>query len=281
MVTCDVFDLHITVNDRMLGWNLSTDLPGGTRVMVDVFRRFTNTRGDPCVWSLWSDAILLTPTGPGDRNGASGNLNIDSGDAHGLSRFNALLGPYSSGILKPVDAEVHVQVTVGARQPMKAFGKNNCNLTGGMVVESGGINIVREEVVVVVEMRPEYQPIQFEASAPSGASPVGNKAGCGLSFSVAAMALLAGLGGVILGGAAFPLFEASALPKGAAWVCPLVLLAGVASSLGVFIGFAALAQLKATESSRKAWIAVALGGVVLAALVAFMIFLYLRPDLMT
>jgi hypothetical protein len=65
--------------------------------------------------------------------------------------------------VKPVAPEIHVQVTVGARQPMKAFAKNNCNLTGGMVAESGGINIVREEVVVSAEMRREYQPIEVEA----------------------------------------------------------------------------------------------------------------------
>src|SRR5687768_13720060 len=148
MITCDIFDLNAVVEGRTLRWSVSTDLPGGTRLIVDISRRYTNTRGDSCLWSLWGDAVLLTATGPGDRNGATGILNIDEGDAHGLARFNELLGPYSSGTVNPVRPEIHVQVTVGARQPMKAFGKNNCNLAGGMVADSGGINVVREEVIV-------------------------------------------------------------------------------------------------------------------------------------
>lgn len=131
------------------------------------------------------------------------------------------------------------------------------------------------------EGEPPVRPGRPPASAPPDASPVGNKAGCGLILSGIAMALLAGLLGGAISGAAFPLIEPSGIPRGAAWVCPLVLLAGVASSAGVFTGFAALAQLGATASSKKAWSAVLLGGVVLAALVGFMIFLWLRPDLMT
>lgn len=163
MITCDVFDLDAVVEGRTLRWTASTDLPGGTRLIVSISRRYTNTRGEECLWSLWGDAVLLTATGPGDRNGATGSLDIDEGDARGLSQFNELLGPYSSGTVQPVGHEIHVQVTVGARQPMKAFGKNNCNFAGGMVADSGGINIVREEVVVLAEMRREYQPTEAEA----------------------------------------------------------------------------------------------------------------------
>ena len=163
MMTCDVFDLLVLVEGRTFRWTVSTDLPGGTRIIVDVSRRYNDTRGDECLWTLWNDAVLLTPTGPGDRNGATGTVDIDAGDAQGLSKFSELLGPYSSGIATPIGPAVYVEVTVGARQPMKAFGKNNCNLSGGMVVESGGINIVRKEAVFSVEMRREYQPIEVEA----------------------------------------------------------------------------------------------------------------------
>lgn len=164
MITCDVFDLNAVVDGRTLRWTVRTDLPGGTRIIVSVSRRYVDTRGDECVWSLWGDSVLLTATGPGDCVEAKGALNIDEGDAHGLSRFNELLGPYSSGIVNPVGPEIQVQVTVGARQPMKAFGKNNCNLSGGMVSNSGGINIVREVAVVSVEMCRENQPIDVDES---------------------------------------------------------------------------------------------------------------------
>jgi hypothetical protein len=162
MITCDVFDLDASIDGRTLHWKISTDLPGGTRIIVSVFRLYTNTGGDQCVWILWDDAVLLTPTGSGDCNGASGTLNIDQGDKNALAQFNELLGPYSSGVTSPIGDELRVQATVGGRQPLKAFGKNNCNLSGAMVVEASPVNIVREEVVLEVEMRPEFQPIEVD-----------------------------------------------------------------------------------------------------------------------
>ena len=160
MICCDVFDLHADIDGRVLHWSVSTDLPGGTRLIVGISREYTDTRGDKCIWSLWENAILLGPTGTGDRNGASGTLDIDEGDAHGLRRFNELLGSYSSGISTPVGDEIRIQAIVGARQPMKAFGKSNCNLAGDMVFDSGGINIVQEQATLTFAMRPEYQPIE-------------------------------------------------------------------------------------------------------------------------
>lgn len=80
MITCDAFDLNLVVEGRTLRWTVSTDLPGGTRLIVDVSRRYINTRGDKCLWSLWNDAVLLTATSPGDRNVATGTLNVDEGD---------------------------------------------------------------------------------------------------------------------------------------------------------------------------------------------------------
>src|SRR5882762_8403676 len=102
MITCDIFELNVTAEGRTLRWSISTDLPGGTCVSVSVSRSFVNTRGNECVWLLWDGAILLTGTGPGDRNGAAGELNIDEGDAHGLKSFNELLGPYSAGTTRLV-----------------------------------------------------------------------------------------------------------------------------------------------------------------------------------
>lgn len=162
VITCDIFDLSVVVENRTIRWSVSTDLPGGTQFIVDVSRRYTDTRGDSCLWSLWSGRVVLTEKSIGDRNGATGIVSIDDGDACGLAQFNELLGPYSSGTLGPVGPEIHVEATVGARQVMKAFGKNNCNLAGDMVANSGGINIVQAQVIVSVEMRPEYQPVEVE-----------------------------------------------------------------------------------------------------------------------
>src|SRR5262249_1094889 len=137
MIVCDEFVLIANVRERTLEWSVHTDLPGGTRLIVDISRHYNNTRGDLCLWNLWNDAIILWTTGPGDLNGGTGSLNIDDGDAHGLANFSELLGPYSSGTVNLVGAEIYVQATIGARQPLKAFGKNNCNLAGNMVSVAG------------------------------------------------------------------------------------------------------------------------------------------------
>ena len=161
MITCNVFDLQLAVDGRKLRWQISTDLPGGTRVIVDIRRYYENSEGEQQLWMLWSDSILLTNTGPGDFNGAAGEIDIDEGDARGLVEFNRLLGPYSSGAVKPVGPEVHVQATVGLRQPLKAFGKNNCNLSGDMVSEdSRGMHFVEREASASLEMSGKFQPVQ-------------------------------------------------------------------------------------------------------------------------
>jgi hypothetical protein len=69
------------------------------------------------------------------------------------------------------------------------------------------------------------------------------------------------------------------IPRGATWVCPIGLLASLASLMGVVTGFVAFGQLRGKESSAargKAWTAVVLGFVQLAALAGLMVYFNIR-----
>lgn len=118
-------------------------------------------------------------------------------------------------------------------------------------------------------------PVRLTASAPPDSSPDGSRARWGLIFSVAGLALSAVILLGVISEAAFPLVESNGVPSGAFWVCPIWLLAAVASLMGVVTGFAAFGQVSAKESSAargKAWSAVVLGLVLLAAMVALVIY---------
>jgi hypothetical protein len=107
--------------------------------------------------------VEVLTTDQGDLNGATGELEVDKGDKAGLAEFGELAGPYSKGIKEPVSDELTVSFILGARQPLRAFGKNNINLTGSMVRDSGGINVVSIESSVLVPIKPQLQPVDWAA----------------------------------------------------------------------------------------------------------------------
>ena len=112
--------------------------------------------------------------------------------------------------------------------------------------------------------------------------PGGDRAGHGLIYSLASFALVVVILWGVISGEAFPLLNSNATAAAICWVCPVGLLAGMASLMGVFAGFVALSELKAkrpSEAYGKAWSAVAFGGVSLTALFAFVIY-FLNRGLM-
>lgn len=113
-------------------------------------------------------------------------------------------------------------------------------------------------------------------------SPGSKKASLGLISSLTGLALVAVILWGVISEEAFPLLDSTAVPRGAAWVCPVGLLASLASLVGVVTGFGALSELNANGPSQartKAWIAVAAGGLAITALVASVIY-FLNRGLM-
>lgn len=169
-VRCDVFELEASVKDLstnpILCYRFWTDLPAGTIVGLSCSRRYLDLSGDSCLWSMIQDGLLVQPKVYGDFCGGRGEIDVNSSDAEGRKEFDDLLGEFSSGIASPVGAEVHLVLSVGARQRLRAFGKNNRSLCGAMVFDAGGINCVQVEATLNVPMADKYQPIDQELSCP-------------------------------------------------------------------------------------------------------------------
>ena len=87
-------------------------------------------------------------------------MDVIASDERALKRFREIHSDgFSHGTKTPVDDELVVDMVVGARQRIRDFGKYNCNLTGEMVENSGGIQIVRISKSLNIPMRPDLQPL--------------------------------------------------------------------------------------------------------------------------
>lgn len=164
MIKCDVFELSAEVVEKtgklVLTYLFYTDLPPHTRAIVTLRRTFLNSRDEECVWGGFNSAEMLNPGVHGDYAGLAGEIDIAMSDQIGADRFREINQSFSAGISAPASDRLSLIVTVGARQRLRAFGKNNANLSGVMVVNSGGINVGESVVTVEVPMADELQPLR-------------------------------------------------------------------------------------------------------------------------
>jgi hypothetical protein len=100
-------------------------------------------------------------------------------------------------------------------------------------------------------------------SSPRGATPW--KA---ILYSLAGLVILSSILWAVLSGNAFPLLDSTATAGRGCWVCPIGLLSGVASIMGVAAGI-----------RNKTWIAVIFSSIVIVALLALAIY-FLNRGLM-
>jgi hypothetical protein len=162
VLTCNLFELALALHNdgrtAILEYLFYTDLPAGTRVILSCERSYTNLRGDKCVWVGHDEAALAKPSIRGDYNGAQGEIDVAASDRRALDRFRQIKNTFSSGITSPVSDTLTVTATVGARQPLKEFGKNNRYLSGRMVYDRGGVNVVEVCKSIVIPIQKESQP---------------------------------------------------------------------------------------------------------------------------
>jgi hypothetical protein len=165
MIICDVFDGEVTLggpNDRILSWRYWTDLPAGTRVSLEISRRYMDHGGRQCLWTLHDEALVVGVAAHGDFNGGAGTLSVDDGDRVALQEFEESLTPHSAGIKTSPESTLWVSFIVGARQPLRAFGKDNANLDGGQVEVAGGVRIVRLMRAIECPLSTEASPFRDE-----------------------------------------------------------------------------------------------------------------------
>jgi len=167
MVTCDLFEMNLAVKQKggkpYLVWSFVTDLPARTQVILSCSRTFLNMRGDTCVWTGHNERLEVQPNALGDYNGTAGRIDVDDSDQKALDLFNEIHTAFSSGVKTPVSDELTLCLTVGARQRLRAFGRNNSDLSGHMVSRAGDINKVEICKSVVVPMQDAFQPVETES----------------------------------------------------------------------------------------------------------------------
>ncbi len=163
---CDTFEAEarLDIERRVLAWRYWTDLPAGTRISLDISRRYLAYDGRETLWTLHDEALLATAGARGDFNGGSGEISIDDGDLAARSDFESGLDHFSAGMKGLPGPAIHVSFCVGARQQIKAFGRDNVNLAGGMVELSGTTHIVLAERIVDCAMASVASPISEEES---------------------------------------------------------------------------------------------------------------------
>ncbi len=162
MITCDLFELQLELSDsdnRSLKYMFYCDLPAGTRVVLSCQRTFKNTRGETCLWVGFNTALEIQSNVHGDYNGGVGVIDVDASDRKAFEQFKQINKGFSGGIQTPVSDNFTVVLTVGARQRLKAFGRNNSSLNGDMVGENGGINVVEVEKSCKIPVKDELQPL--------------------------------------------------------------------------------------------------------------------------
>lgn len=166
MVKCDLFEVKLAVENEgdkpYLVWSFYTDLPAGTQIILTCNRTFLDMQGDKCLWTGHNERIEVEPKAHGDYNGAGGRIDVNASDKKALELFNQINAGFSPGIKTPVSDELTLGFTAGARQRVRAFGRNNSELSGQMVTTTGGINVVEMKKSVLIPMQKELQPIETD-----------------------------------------------------------------------------------------------------------------------
>lgn len=162
MVECNLFELTVDLVEQdgtpLIRYFFFTDLPAGTRVILSCQRTYTNVQGEQCVWVGHDEAVFTKPSVHGSYNGANGQIDVVASDRQAFQRFKQTRSSFSPGIASQVSSVVTVILTVGARQPIEAFGRNNVHLSGRMVRNRGEVNVVKVSKDIEVSVCKECQP---------------------------------------------------------------------------------------------------------------------------
>lgn len=162
LLTCDLFELRLALTGGdcpKVEYLFYTDLPAGPVVIISCYRTYENMRGEKCVWAGYDGKRELIPNAHGDFSGGKDIVDVYNSDKQGFEFFNALSSSFSAGIKTRVSDEFIVSITLGGRQRLRAFGKNNSGMNGQMVSKAGEINVVQVSANIVVPMAEEFQPL--------------------------------------------------------------------------------------------------------------------------
>lgn len=170
-VRCDVFDIRlerIESGDAGIEYRFWTDLPAGTTVSLECFRKYVDYADREQLWLMISTELVIEAAVHGDFNGGRGFIPVNASDQKALDRFEEMLVAMSKGIKTPPGDEITVSLIVGAGQRLRAFGQMNKNLTGAMVQDSGGVRAVVVDDRVIWPMDKRFSPLAPDSQQPMG-----------------------------------------------------------------------------------------------------------------
>ena len=165
MVQCDVFEVKVDLEDESgrpyLVWTFHTDLLAGTQVILACERTFSDMLGATCLWTGHNERLEVHPNVHGNYNGANGRIEVYASDKKARELFEEISTGSAPAIKTPVSDEMILSFTVGARQKLRAYGRNNTELRGKMVSANGDINVVVVSKSICIPMQRELQPLDM------------------------------------------------------------------------------------------------------------------------
>lgn len=161
MVTCNLFELRLSIlnhDDPIVSYDFRTDMPPGTRVILTCQRTYLDASGSLSLWIGYNEMITLEAPIQDGCCQHHGQIDIDSSDQKAFDLFGRINSGDSPGVSTSISEEVTIVLTVGARQRLREFGRNNADLVGKMVLEDGDIRYVEISESILIPMNPAYQP---------------------------------------------------------------------------------------------------------------------------
>jgi hypothetical protein len=144
-LVCNHFDVSASVlaDAKTIEFSLRSDLPPGTLVILSVQRKYLDYHGQPSIWVGHSERFALGDSRDVAGGVYSGFVDTFHSDTIAYNLFRRINTDGNSSTSSLPSNELDLIFTVGLRQQLKVFGKNNAFLSGSKVSKDGNISIVR------------------------------------------------------------------------------------------------------------------------------------------
>jgi hypothetical protein len=141
MIMCNLFDVVVKVNNNenpVVVFAIKTDLPVGTQIIYSTDRLYKDAQGEDSLWVGQGERLTVIEGGE-----CKGSIDINSSDRLAFEYYRQInLGSSPTGMSNELSDTVIITFTVGGRQKLREFGRNNINLFGSLVKDCAGVKIV-------------------------------------------------------------------------------------------------------------------------------------------
>jgi hypothetical protein len=161
MIACNLFEVNLSVSGEenpIVDYLFYTDLPAGTQVILSCQRTYLDLRGSLSLWVGYNERLTVVPSVQDGYCGCRGRIDVVASDKKASDLFKQINSNSPPGISTPVSEMFTIVLTVGGRQRLKEFGRNNSELSGNLVSDRGGIKVVEVSREIRIPMKSAFQP---------------------------------------------------------------------------------------------------------------------------